>query len=29
MVYILKISPLRQKIEFNLYICKPKKHTEN
>lgn len=28
-VYILKISSLEEKIEFNLYICKPKKYTEN
>lgn len=25
----LKISPLKGKIELNLYICNPKKHTEN
>ena len=28
-VYTLKINPLERKIEFNLYICNPKKHTEN
>ncbi len=25
MVYILKIKAIKQKINFNFYICKPKK----